>query len=427
MKRLLLFCFLFISYVFQIQAYDVIDRYKLLEDKFKTDEMLRPLGHDFLIDATVVLNKNLFELIDDIDKISKESSGKSDAEKLLDARTLLDKYDSTEQTARVKLNLGIPIFSFTAWGVKIVPDFRIGVGWGANIGIRSEILDANALFTLVNPDIPDEFKAILEDGFPPAGTDIYQYAYEQLEAELAPLPVPDKIKEDYEKNKGKYIMPDTSLPVPNLYAYTKLDVTSGFLINYKKNDFFGYLNLYGLHRTDFRVRLTAEAIANKVDFMDGAENLNSQAFAVLDYKLGYKAGRYSMFALVEEVELSRISDNLEEGGDLIYKIDPLIRLHADARFEFLIFSITPFVGLHKRKGYDFADGIYAGADWGGYVWGDRLGLQLRTMADTEHVTISPRMKLWLMQLEYILKAPITSKKDDVKVAMIHSVNLRFFF
>ena len=30
-------------------AYDVVDRFKLIDDKLKTEQMLRPIGHDFFI------------------------------------------------------------------------------------------------------------------------------------------------------------------------------------------------------------------------------------------------------------------------------------------------------------------------------------------------------------------------------------------
>lgn len=71
--------------------------------------------------------------------------------------------------------------------------------------------------------------------------------------------------------------------------------------------------------------------------------------------------------------------------------------------------------------------MYVGADAGAHVWGDRIGLQLRGMFDKQYVTISPRMKLWLLQLEYSMKKPLKSMDGDVKLSAIHSIDLRLFF
>ena len=113
--------------------------------------------------------------------------------------------------------------------------------------------------------------------------------------------------------------------------------------------------------------------------------------------------------------------------ELSYGYSPLMRVHADALYRFSVLSLNPFLGFHQRSGYAFADGMYVGADAGAHVWGDRLGLQLRGMLDKQYVTISPRMKLWLMQLEYSLKAPLKSMDGDVKLSALQSIDLRFFF
>ena len=110
-----------------------------------------------------------------------------------------------------------------------------------------------------------------------------------------------------------------------------------------------------------------------------------------------------------------------------YGYDPLIRFHADAMFRFSALSLQPFVGVHKRSGYGVGDGVYLGADAGAHVWGDRLGLMFRGMLDKQYLTLTPRVKLWLMQLEYSAKAPLKSTDGDVKLSAIHSFDIRFFF
>ena len=121
-----------------------------------------------------------------------------------------------------------------------------------------------------------------------------------------------------------------------------------------------------------------------------------------------------------------MSDNKEKGGELIYGNDPLIRLHGEYLYRLSGFTLKPFAGVHKRKGYNVGDGFYAGADIGLHIWGNRLGVRGRGMVDKEHFTLSPQLKLWLMHLDYMLKVPVKSEVDGVKPATIHSLNLRFF-
>lgn len=409
-------------------SYDVIERYKILEDKFKTEEMMRPLGHDFLLDINAWANKNLLDLVDDVKTVSdKTGDATTNTEKLTAAQELMVKYKDTEQTLKAKINFGIPLFSFTAFGVKIVPDLRASVDLGANVGIKTEPITVETFETLIPQDAPPELIDAADSitSLPAAGTDLIQYALNQWQTLHPGEPVPAELQQAVTNYEGDFVMP-TIQDLPNLFAYTKLDAKGGFLINYERNRIFGNLNLYGLHRTDFKTRVTAEMIANGNDFMDGAKKENTQIFAMLDYKLGYKYKIFSATASVEEIKLKRLSDKIETGGNLNYEPDPLYRMHLDGLFKLSIFSLRPFVGAHLRSGYGISEGYYAGSDLGAYVWGDRLGLQLRAMVDSEHLTITPRMKLWLMQLEYSLKQPIKSEIDGTKVSTLHSVNLRFF-
>ena len=103
------------------------------------------------------------------------------------------------------------------------------------------------------------------------------------------------------------------------------------------------------------------------------------------------------------------------------------RLHSEYKYDFMVFTVRPFAGVYNRFGYGQDAQLYGGADLGTYVWDDRIGVQLRGMVDEEHFTLSPRLKLWLMQLEYSLKQPLKSKINDTKVSTLHSLNFRLFF
>ena len=167
---------------------------------------------------------------------------------------------------------------------------------------------------------------------------------------------------------------------------------------------------------------------NKVErvIIVGLKNKNTTLNAVADFKYGYRNGRLRGWASVEEVKLAEVSDRKAEAGTLIYGTNPLFRLHGEYIYRFAGFSVKPFVGMHKREGYDFDDGLYVGSDLGFHVWGDRIGVRGRAMVDKEHLTLSPQLKLWLFHVDYMLKAPISSEVNGVKPATVHSVNIRFF-
>lgn len=401
----------------QAFSYDVVDRYKIIDDKLKTEQMLRPFGHDFFLDIGAAMNKNLTDVVKDISDAGKVP-GDATA-KLTEAQRILTKYEKTEQTVKVNVALGFPIFRFSAWDVKVQPNVRAFVDVGANIGIRSDILTIQDILNLFPSEIPAELKTFI--GTVTAGQDIITQCTgsgtltAQTKAFCATQPT------------GKYIMPDLTAGVPNVALFAKLDGKVGLFNDYTYGDhFFGNFNLYGLSRTDVFQRVTKNMIATGSD-IEFPKEKNTETSLQADYRLGYKNDNYKVFASVEEMKLSKMKERKATAKALSYDYDPLMRVHADALYTFSVLSLNPFLGFHKRSGYGFADGMYLGADAGAYVWGDRLGLQLRGMVDKQYFTISPRMKLWLLQLEYSMKAPMKSMDGDVKLSALHALDLRLFF
>lgn len=404
-------------------SYDVVDRYKLIDDKLKTEQMLRPLGHDFFLDIGVALNKNVTDFVDDIKK-ANDFQG-SDAAKLANAQTVLAKYDKTEQTVKINVALGFPIFSFSVGQLKVQPNVRVLADAGANIGIRSEVITADTIFDIVNVDLPEDLKTAIRTNFNGyvKGDDILAPASNTTlctTSGLSPVSEATCLHE-----VGKYFFPDPN--VPDMFLFAKVDGRVGLFNDYTYGEhFFGNWNLYGLSRTDVfqRVNSTMIAKGSKVEL---PKTKNTEMALQTDYRLGYKNDNYKVFASIEDLKISNMKDRKEGSKEHSYAYDPLMRVHADAVYRFSTFSLNPFLGFHKRKGYGFADGMYAGADAGAHVWGDRIGLQMRGMLDKQYFTISPRMKLWLLQLEYSLKSPLKSMDGDVKLTAIHSIDLRLFF
>jgi len=409
-------------------SYDVMERYKLLEDKLKTEDMLRPFGHDFLLDVNVAANKNILDFKDDMTKMSKVQ-GADAAAKVTNAIEILEKWTNTEQTLKGNVNIGIPLFSFTAWGVKVTPDLRVSALVGANLAIQSETITGDTIASLLGQDTPAEIKALIANNTfvngLNKGDDIIQKA---LDNNTISDPVQRTLAQGY---VGKFYWPGLTSPIVS--AYAKLDAKGGLLVNMvKKKDedrkWVSYVNVYGLARTDYLVKLSAASFVNDKGVTDQVKNANTTVDLMADLKLGREWFRYSLAGTLEEIKISRMSDRKAKGaGEPKYKTPMLVRVHGDAEYKYSILTLTPFLGMHKRTGYDFMDGVYGGADFGAYVWGKRLGLQFRTMLDNNFVTISPRLKLWLMQLEYSLKKPVTSQIDGMKVSTLHSLDFRLFF
>lgn len=403
-------------------AYDVVERYKIIDDKMKTEAMLRPIGHDFFFDVSAAMNKNLTDVIDEVEKASKYQG--TSQEKIDEANKVLTKYDKTEQTVKINVGLGFPLPSFSAWDVKFKPNFRALVDVGANIGIRNQKLNNQDLINLFKDQLPEELQSFLlnVDLATLSGQDIRTVCLTQFPSASSPANMYCTALE-----VGKYVVPTIGTTDPTMTLLAKADAKVGFFNDYTYGEhFFGNFNLYGMGRADLYQFVTGTQIA-KGDSIESPKKMNTEMTLQADYRLGYKNTNYSIFGSVEELKLTKLSDAKEGSKEHTYGYDPLMRLHADATFRANAFSIQPFVGLHKRSGYGFDDGMYLGTMVGAYVWGDRMGLQLRGMVDKQYLTISPRMKLWLMQLEYSLKKPLKGTDGDVKLTAIHSLDFRIFF
>lgn len=404
-----------VAFVAEAQAYNIVDRFQLLEDKFRTQEMLRPLEHDFIIDITALANTDVMDFVDEADAVSKGE----ESTQLSRAQAFLRQYDKTEQNLRVGLNLGIPIFSFTAFGVKIKPSIRASGNLGFLMGIQTSNLTTAQALEYVGNDIDANLKTALQScnfsGIT-AGADIVQYAIDNCLT-----PAQDVVAASY---VNKYFYP-TDTTVPDIYNYIKGEARVGLNFDYIYDEhFFGTFSLYGLGRADYALRVSANTLQNNSDALELPDTLNTTVNAAIDYKLGYKNGNLLGFVALEDVKLARMSDKEQEAGQLLYGEDMLIRLHGEYLYKYSLFSVKPFVGLHKRSSYGLGEGYYLGADLGAHVWNDRIGLRMRGMIDSEHFTISPMMKLWLIHVEYMLKQPMSSNVDGIKPSTIHSLNFR---
>ncbi len=399
-------------------AYDVVERFKLIDDKLKTDAMLRPISsRDFFFDINATLNKNVTDVVSDIEDATNFQGTTN--QKITNAQNIISKYDKTEQTIKINVNFGIPIFQFTAWGVNVKPQLKVLVDAGANIGIRSEAITTELLLSLINIELPTELKNVIVATSYSAGDDLLKPAV----CSAITDPVAQAL---CTANQGKYFYP-TNANIPNLLLFAKLDGRFGLFNEYVYGEhFFGQMNIYGLSRTDIYQRINSDMIArgSKIEL---PSKKNTEMTAQLDYQLGYKNDNYTAMLGLEELKLATISEREAGSKEISYGYDPLMRLHADATYKLSVLSLQPFVGVHKRSGYGFGDGFYAGATAGAHVWEDRIGISMRGMVDGQYLTINPRIKMWLMQLDYSLKSPLKSTDGDVKLSALHTIDFRLFF
>ena len=302
------------------------------------------------------------------------------------------------------------------------PNIRVYADIGANLGIRTQALTPQDALDMINIPLTPELKALILSAVYVTDDDL-----------LAPASNPNlclSITDPTAQalciaSKGKYFYPNLNLP--DMFMFAKVDGKAGLFNDYTYGEhFFGNFNLYALTRADIYQRINAKMIStgSKIELPKKA---NNETTMQADYRLGYQNSNYTVFVSVEELKLNKIKARDPLSKEQTYGYDPLLRLHADATYKYSALSLQPFFGFHKRSGYGFSDGVYGGAAVGAHVWGERLGLQLRGMLDKQYITISPRLKLWLMQLEYSMKAPVKSTDGDVKLSAIHSLDFRLFF
>lgn len=400
--------------------YDVIERFTFLEDKFKTQDMLNPVGHDFFLELGVGLNKNLFDVIDEGGDVS-DTAGSS-ADKLAAAQAFLRKYNKTEQSVRAKVGFGFPLPSFSIQGVRLKPNFRVGANLGILMGIRTKNADVNAALDYVSSGLDPAIRNLLQvcNFSSPGianGEDIIQYG-------ITNCGLPSALATPF---LNKYFFPDdTTIPV--IYNYAKGEAKAGFYVDYEyEENWYGSFNLYGMGRADAKVIVTDTALAGQGEIGDLGDELNTTINLTTDLRFGYKNKDLRAFLGLEEIKIATMSDNVEKAGELKYGNDMLIRLQGEYIYKLSNFNVKAFGGLHHRGAYSFGKGYYLGSDLMAHLWGERLKFRIRGMIDNEHFTFSPMIDLWLINLEYALKQPLKSDVDGVKPSTLHSVNLRFEF
>jgi hypothetical protein len=406
-------------------AYNIVDRAKLTDDRFKTLEMTRAPGHDFYINVVGWMSSEIMDLADDADKIGDIDNGDT-SQDLAEMNTLLEKYYGKEQVLRANVGFGFPIFSFDAYGVKFEPNVRVDASMMAMMTPQKDNLSLTTIIAELD-QIPQEVRSSLKGCL----DNVAMVDGDNLLVKCNPTYISDievqQIKDAYGVDEIPYIasIATASQDVPAIDIYAKGEVKAGLWFDYTKDKhFFGTFGLYALGRMDIKKRADAVLLLGGGGNMDFADN--TLVNAVFDYKFGYKNSNYSVAASVEEMKIAELSKS-EDGEPLNFGDDALFRLHAQADYKPSVFKLSPYAGFHTRSGYGVGDAYYLGADWGMYFLEERLGLNIKTQIDKEHFTLGARAKFWIIHADVTGKFPITSEIDGTKVSGYYGANLRIFF
>lgn len=406
-------------------SYDIVDRAKLIDDRFKTQEMLRPYGHDFYLNINGAITTDAMDLVDDAERIGDINSGNVSND-LAEANEILEKYYDKEQVLRAKVDFGIPLFSFNAFGVNFEPNLRFG---GGVLAVLTPKKEQSSISTIIDnldqipANVRSSLKSCLADPGLSDGDDLLVFCVSSNDISQAQA---DYIRDTYNVTKIPYesSIATTTTDTPAIDVYAKVEAKAGLWFDYTKGEhFFGTFGLYGLGRLDIKKSVDGVLLLGGGGNIDTAEN--TLINAAVDYRFGYKNSNYSAFAAVEEVKLAEISS--EDEGTPSFGNSALIRLHAQADYMPSFFKLSPYAGTHMRSGYSAVDGLYLGANWGMHTWEERIALNLRTQVDVEHFTLGVQAKLWLLQLDLEGKFAVKDKVDDIKVSNYYSANFRLFF
>ena len=420
----------------QAFGYNGINRLQLIEDRYKLQESLAPLGHDFAIDTRLSIGGEIFELVDDINDLQTLSDGTATDNEVQSKFTeLTNTWNGREFSGRYSLDAGIPLFKFKAWGLKFTPELiRFQLGVTGVVGITEEVLTKQDVISFLPDGMPVELQNVILgldfNNSRPGNAD--QDLADFISQEIAAGNVPNirgtvnlnsfsglvTINEDLKDA----LVNGQRLPAAEIYA--KVETKVGPQVAWEGKHFFGHAALYGLGRMDYQFSIAASNVNNMTDALNIPQTLEEMNMAV-DASLGYKNANYQIVASMNEVKLFNISE--EDDADLRYGNPMMYKVQADARFRpYSFLKLNLYGGFHKREGYEFMDGVYAGASTGLFVWKDRLGINLRTQLDQDHLTLTPNLKFWIMQVDGMYKVPIASERNGVEVSPAYSINLRVF-
>ncbi|MAW06860.1 MAG: hypothetical protein CME61_01110 [Halobacteriovoraceae bacterium] len=430
MKSIIILCLLSMTHL--AFGYEAVDRLKLIEDRLKLQESLQPFGHDFFLDTRISAAGDFLDLRDDLTDLQNAADSGGDTTTLFN--NLTNTWDGREFSGRFSVDGGIPLFKFKAWGAEFTPELlRFHVGVSMNVGILSETLSAADIISFLPESIPQELRTVitgLDFSQATPGDDLLDF----IDAQDTPTNdiIDDTLLAVLKTQYSGLVTLNSDIlnalnggnKIPNANIYAKVEAKVGPKLSWEKGHFFGSTSLYALGRMDYNFIITSSNVENMQESLELPEDIEEWNMA-LDASLGYRNSNYSVTASFLEAKLFNLSE--AENANLQYENPVLFKLQADAHYNpYSFMKLHAYGGFHKRDGYEIADGAYVGVGTGLSVWKERLGIKLRTQLDRDHLTLTPNLKFWIMQVDGMYKVPIADERNGVEISPAYSVNVRLF-
>ena len=210
----------------------IVDRFQLLEDRFQAQDIFAPFDDDVVFDLSAAANRNFFDVVDE----AKEAADKnlSNEEKLKRAQDFLKKHNNSEQFIRGHFKFGVPLPSFDLFKLKMTPSFRLSAGMGILLNLRGERATPSNISEFLPRHVPTILKDKLMEHFDdiPVGADIVQWLIDN-DSEVARHPGARLFV-------GAYFMPEKDVETALVEHYIKTEARSGFYVNYRANDRWGW-------------------------------------------------------------------------------------------------------------------------------------------------------------------------------------------
>jgi len=180
------------------------------------------------------------------------------------------------------------------------------------------------------------------------------------------------------------------------------------------------LAVYQLTRSDSYNQLSYNDIANsrKLFSFDGlATDVVSWA-ADIRYTHFFERTSYLL-------EVQELSTSMMSGDDTIsYGHSPLLHGRFVLYYSSAGWSLRPFVGIHYRKRYPLADGVYVGMR---IIGPENIPFHFSGKISNDFLAIMPQLKTKYFNFTYSLKLAYRNPQDDMWVPALHTIAFNFPF
>ncbi len=209
--------------------------------------------------------------------------------------------------------------------------------------------------------------------------------------------------------------------------YAKLEGDIGLRFDMEHTDhFYSHLDVYWNQMRDHFSQQDGVTLANDTDSLDITKAVDNSVVSLrTDYSLGYRNKSFDIMVAIEDLMVAELNDKKSEavGRPIFGSNKPLTRLHMSYNLEFDFIDLKPFVGAYNRSHYSLSDTMYGGTE----VFFGAFPLSAYALMDPDHFTFSPRLRIWVLNLEYLLKFPVGSKDDSFNTETLHALNVRVAF